>query len=84
MSKTFNLDILDESATEFEETFEIELTIEAVDGDSDTGAWLGNFSVATVVVAENDDPYGLFIVSMDTREVEVVEDVPTGQQSWGE
>ena len=83
MSKTFDLDILDESSPEFEETFEIELTIEAIDGDSDTGARLGNFSVATVVVAENDDPYGLFVVSMDTREVEVAEDVPTGQPELG-
>lgn len=82
-SKTFDLDILDENTPEFEETFEIELTIVVIDGDSDTGARLGNFSVSTVVVAENDDPYGLFVVASESREVEVAEDVPAGQPELG-
>ena len=72
---TFDLDIIDELTPEFEERFELVLTIESSTGDSDDGARLGTSSRSLIVVAENDDPHGLFVISTLTSDVEVAEDV---------
>ena len=52
-------------------------------GDSEDGARLGNFSIATVTVPESDFPYGLFQVAEDSRVVEIAEDVPGDQPELG-
>ena len=79
-SKTFLLEITDEETPEFEETFELVLTVESSTGDSEDGARPGIPSTSTVTVSENDDPHGLFVVSAATSSVEVAEDVGEGEE----
>ena len=79
-SKTFLLEITDEATPEFEETFELVLTVESSTGDSEDGARPGSTSTSTITVSENDDPHGLFIVSSATSSVEVPEDVGEGEE----
>ena len=83
MSNTVEFTVMDDALPELDELFEVELSIEAVLGDSATGARLGNFTIAMIVVPENDDPYGLFQVAGGSRMVEVAEDVPTDQPELG-
>ena len=82
-SNTVEFTIMDDALPELEELFEVELSIEAVLGDSPTGARLGDSRIAMVVVPESDDPYGLFQVAEGSRMVEVAEDVPTDQPELG-
>ena len=77
---TFALDILNEDTAEFEERFELVLSIESLDGDSEDGARLGRASTSLLVVSQNDDPHGLFAISTDTDAVEVAEDVSEGEE----
>ena len=79
-SKTFLLEITDETTPEFEETFELVLTVESSTGDSEDGARPGSTTTSTITVSENDDPHGLFIVSSATSSVEVPEDVGEGEE----
>lgn len=79
-SKTFDLEILDEETPEFEESFELQLTIEDTNGDSQNGARLGSFSATQILVSQNDDPHGLFAISTSTNNVEVAEDVEDGEE----
>lgn len=67
--------VVNDVEPELEEVFEVALEIEEVFGDSEDGARLGNFSVSRIVVAESDDPYGLFRFDSDSRIVELAEDV---------
>ena len=78
-SASINFAVINEELPELEELFEVELSITTVDGDSEDGARLGEFSIAMVTVSENDDPYGLFRVADDSKMVEVAEDVPEGE-----
>lgn len=77
---TFDLEILDEETPEFEESFELQLTIEDIDGDSQNGTRLGSFSSTLILVSESDDPHGLFAISTATNNVEVAEDVEDGEE----
>ena len=79
-SKTFALEIIDEEIPEFEERFELFLTVESSSGDSEDGARSGSDSTSLVSVSENDDPHGLFVVSMTTSNQEVAEDVGEGEE----
>ena len=72
---SFDLDITDEELPEFEERFELVLTIDSSTGDSDNGARLGSYASSLVTVAESDDPNGLFAISTLTSDVQVAEDV---------
>ena len=78
-SETFTLQITDEDTPEFEETFELVLTVMSSTGDSEDGARLGTASASTIRVSENDDPHGLFVISPATTSVEVAEDVGEGE-----
>ena len=82
-SNVIQFTITDDTLPELEETFIIELSIISITGDSQDGARLGDPSSAMVVVAASDDPYGLFRVAMDDREVELAEDVPLEQPLLG-
>lgn len=73
-------EIVDDLIPELEEIFEVELSIAA---ESLNGARLGSTSIATISVAESDDPYGLFRVAMESRQVEIAEDVPADQPELG-
>ena len=79
-SVTFSLEITDEETPEFEERFELVLAIESSDGDSEDGARLGTSPTSVIVVPENDDPHGLFAISIVTNDVEVAEDVGEGEE----
>ena len=79
-SKTLALEIINEDTPEFEERFELSLTIESSTGDSETGARTDSASTSLIVVSENDDPNGLFVVSTATSDVEVAEDVGEGEE----
>lgn len=83
MSNTVEFTVMDDALPELDELFEVQLSIEAVLGDSATGARLGNFTIAMIVVPENNDPYGLFQIAEGSRMVEVAEDVPTDQPELG-
>lgn len=74
-SVTFDLEIINEETPEFEERFELVLTIENNDGDSEDGARVGSFTTSLIVVSENDYPHGLFTISTATNNVAVAEDV---------
>ena len=73
---TFDVEIINEDTPEFEERFELVLTIEETNGE---GARVGSSSTSLVVVSENDDPHGLFAISTATDAVEVAEDVGEGE-----
>ena len=75
-SQTFTVEIFNEETPEFEETFELVLTVESSTGDSVDGAGLGSNFTSTIRVSENDDPHGLFVIS--TASVQVAEDVGEG------
>lgn len=77
---TYDLEILDEETPEFEESFELQLTIEDTDGDSQNGTRLGSFSSTLILVSESDDPHGLLAISTVTNNVEVAEDVEDGEE----
>ncbi len=81
LTADINLNIVDDSIPELSETFEIELTIFNVIGDSADGARIGDIGILTLTVAPSDDPYGLF--SVGNSYVEVAEDVPTSNPSLG-
>ena len=76
-SMTFDIEIINEETPEFEERFELVLTIEDADGD---GARVGSSSTSLIVVSENDDPHGLFVISTASSVVEVAEDVGEGEE----
>ena len=78
--ETFTLEIINEETPEFEEQFELVLMVESSTGDSADGARLGSASTSLVVVAENDDPHGLFVVAAGTSDMEVAEDVGEGEE----
>lgn len=77
------VDIVDDLQPELAEMFAVELVIVIIQGDSDDGARLGNFSTSFFTVPESDDPYGLFRVSAGSKAVEVAEDLPQGQPELG-
>ena len=68
---------------ELMETFEVELVIVSIQGDSANGARLGTFNTASFTVPESDDPYGLFRISDGSKFVEIAEDLPPGQPELG-
>ena len=76
-SMTFDIEIINEETPEFEEIFELVLTIENADGD---GARVGSSSTSLIVVSENDDPHGLFVISTASRVVDIAEDVGEGDE----
>ena len=82
MTADVQFTIIDDVIPELEEQFEIELTILNIVGDSNDGARIGDISIATVIVAPSDDPYGLLL--FPTRILEIAEDIPANNPSLGE
>ena len=80
---TITFSVIDDDVSELSEEFVVDLSILSIIGDSTDGARLGNSSMAAITVAISDDPFGLLVVSDDSLEVEVAEDVPVDQPTLG-
>ena len=82
-SATISFDIIDDSLPELSETFEVQLSIFNIAGETDDGATIGETNTSTVIVAESDDPYGLLSIGRSSLELEIAEDVPMDNPGLG-
>ena len=82
-SAVISFDIIDDTLPELSETFEVELSIFNIAGETDDGATIGDTNTSTVIVAESDDPYGLLSIGRSSAELEIAEDVPVDNPGLG-
>ena len=82
-SAVISFDIIDDSLPELAQTYEVELSIFNIVGETDDGATIGETNTSVVIVQNSDDPYGLLSIRESSAEVEIAEDVPENNPGFG-
>ena len=82
-SAIISFDVIDDALPELAETFEVQLSIFNIAGETDDGARIGDTNTSTLIVLESDDPYGLFSIARSNAELEIAEDVPASNPGLG-
>ena len=78
--QNISLNILQDGLPELEENFAVQLN-KTFGGTP--GARLGSYQVTNLTVPENDDPYGVFRFTPTSENIEVGEDLPSGDPNNG-
>ena len=82
-SALISFDVIDDPLPELSEVYIVELSIFNIQGETNDGGSLGDTNTSIVTIQESDDPYGLLSISPSSADLEIAEDIPGDNPSFG-